>query len=561
MRVVIYARYSSENQRETSIEDQFRNCEQRAATEGWTIHKRYKDMAISGGTAERSAYQEMLKDAEMKCFDILLVDDLSRLSRDFMETEKTRRLFVYWGIRLVGVTDGIDTASKGHKMLSGVKGLMNDIFLDDLRDKTCRGMIGQAMKGYHCGGRAYGYRLIQELDPSKKDPYGQPIRIGTRLEKHPEQAPWVKWIFERYAEGWSPLKIVEELNRRQVTPPGASFRRRTTRPPTWCASALHGDANQGTGLLNNLLYKGQYIWNRARWEKHPLTKKTKRTLRDRSEWIITPVPHLRIIDEVLWDRVKSRQEEVRHHNAATRKALRLAPTTSTGRGPKYLFSSLLVCAQCGNKFVIVDPTRYGCSGWKYRGLTVCKNTIMAPRKLIESILLEAVQRDLFNEENFKMFKQEVMRLLTERSRTQGHDHKRARHRLEQVERELVNIMDAIKHGILTPTTKAELQKAEAERNRLEAEIKAHISNSDNLSLLLPNLKERFEKVVSTLANLKDHHVDKARAILKNLLGPQIVLHPCADGEERFLTAELSGSYAGLLRLTWGKNKDGGGQGS
>ena len=106
-----------------------------------------------------------------------------------------------------------------------------------------------------------------------------------------------------------------------------------------------------------------------------------------------------------------------------------------------------------------------------------------------------------------------------------------------------------------------MQKAEAERDRLEAEIKAHTSKSDNLALLLPNLRERFEKVVSNLANIRHNHVDKARSILKTLLGPEIFLHPSSNGEERFLTAEMSGSYAGLMRLTIDKNKDGGGHGS
>jgi hypothetical protein len=245
----------------------------------------------------------MMRDAEAKRFDILLVDDLSRLSRDHVETERARRRLVYWGVRLLGISDGIDTTAKGHKMLSGVKGLMNEAFLDDLREKTCRGMVGQALKGYHCGGRSYGYRLVPQFDSARKDPYGQFVKIGTRLEKNPEQASWVEWIFERYAEGWSPLKIVEELNRLCIAPPGIAFRRRSTRVPTWCASALHGDTNQGTGLLNNPLYVGQYIWNRARWEKHPDTRKTKRILRDKSEWIITPAPHLGIIDDALWERV------------------------------------------------------------------------------------------------------------------------------------------------------------------------------------------------------------------------------------------------------------------
>ena len=202
MRVALYARYSSEGQREASIEDQYRNCETYADRQtGWQITHRYQDKAISGSQNAhgRPGYKQMLADALEKCFDVLLVDDFSRLSRDQVETETARRRLVHWGVRLIGVSDGIDTAAKGHKMLSGFKGIMNEVFLDDLRDKTRRGMVGQVLKGYHGGGRSYGYRLMPEYDPSKKDPYGQPVRIGTRLEIDPEQATWVRWIFEQYA--------------------------------------------------------------------------------------------------------------------------------------------------------------------------------------------------------------------------------------------------------------------------------------------------------------------------------------------------------------------------
>ena len=160
MRVAAYARYSSDSQRDTSIDDQFRNCEQFAARQGWSVTERYADKAISGATAERPSYQHMLKDAEAKRFDVLLIDDFSRLSRDQVETEQVRRRLVHWGVRLIGVSDGIDTSTKGHKLLTGFKGIMNDVFLDDLREKTSRGMVGQALKGYHVGGRTYGYRLV-----------------------------------------------------------------------------------------------------------------------------------------------------------------------------------------------------------------------------------------------------------------------------------------------------------------------------------------------------------------------------------------------------------------
>src|SRR5689334_22887108 len=89
----------------------------------------------------------------------------------------------------------------------------------------------------------------------------------------------------------------------------------------------------------------------------------------------------------------------------------------TGRGPKYLFWGLLICGQCSNKFVIVDPLRYACSGWLYRGQPVCANTIKVPRKLVERLLLGSIQDHIFTEEGLVRFQQDMTRLLAERRRT------------------------------------------------------------------------------------------------------------------------------------------------
>ncbi len=562
MRVALYARYSSEGQREASIDDQYRNCEAYAKRQdGWTITHRYHDKAISGSQNAngRPGYRQMLTDAQARHFDVVLVDDFSRLSRDQVETETARRRLVHWNIRLIGVSDGIDTAAKGHKMLSSFKGIMNEVFLDDLRDKTRRGMVGQVLKGYHGGGRAYGYRLVPEYDPTKKDPYGQPARIGTRLEIDKEQAKWVQQIFQWYAEGMSPMKIVEELNRRNVPPPGIFYKRKSHNLPSWCNSALYGNVKYGLGLLNNHLYKGEIVWGRSRWEKDPDTKKKRRFLCNESEWIVHKDERLRIVDDELWNKVKARQVAI--HQASDHIRAMLHRNARTGRQPKYLFSGLLTCGQCGHKFVIVDPTRYGCSGWRYRGLSTCNNTVMASRKLVESVLLQAIQEDLFTEEGYAVVKTEVMRLLAEHRRHRTPDLGQVKARLVDVEREIGNVMLAIKAGIFTSTTKSELEKLETERVRLLQALQGSPQKADAVVSFIPNMMERFKQLANDLAAVTQHQVDKARSILRELMGQQIILHPTADGVERYLTAEITGDYAGLLRLASGKNKFGGGQGS
>lgn len=122
-------------------------------------------------------------------------------------------------------------------------------------------------------------------------------------------------------------------------------------------------------------------------------------------------------------------------------------------------------------------------------------------------------------------------------------------------------MVAIKAGILTPSTKVALERAEAERATLIQTVQGQQKNVAKVADFLPNAIGRFKTLIDDLANVTQLQVDKARGVLRVMLGKEIVLHPTADGVERYLTAEVSGDYAGLLRLVTGQNKFGGGQGS
>jgi DNA invertase Pin-like site-specific DNA recombinase len=538
MKVALYARFSSEHQKESSITDQFRNCEQRAAREAWTVVARYADRAFSGTTADRPDYQRMLADAKAKQFDILLINDFSRLSRDMDETERARKRLIFWGVRVIGVTDGIDTSQKGHKLHSRFKGMMNEDFIDKLREDIKRGMIGQAERSYWQGGRVYGYRLVPVLDPTKTDPYGHPAKIGTRLEKDPEQATVVRQIFQMYADGLSPLKIANELNRRRVPGPRAT---------SWRGATLHGCLRRGIGILRTPLYVGRYLWNRSRHERDPDTGHMGSQLRDESEWVKRDLPSLRIIDDTLWNRVQARRQEVSHEVVALRTLH--ARARSTGARPKFLLSGLLTCGECGEKFVITGTAHYGCSTHRSRGASVCANSLRVTRTLVESIVLEAIQRDLFTEEGLEVFTAEVKRLLAARPRTP--DLARTRLRLQAVEQEIANIMAAIRQGILTPTTKQALEQAEAERTHLRQMVQVPYKKLDTVTTVLPDLVSQFKALVVNLATVTQFQVDKARGMLRDLVGGQIRLYPVSDGADRYLMAELAGDYAGLVRLVCG----------
>jgi hypothetical protein len=116
-------------------------------------------------------------------------------------------------------------------------------------------------------------------------------------------------------------------------------------------------------------------------------------------------------------------------------------------------------------------------------------------------------------------------------------------------------------GILTLSTKMALERAEAERATLLQSVQGQQKNVEKVAAFLPNAIGCFKALIDDLANVTQLQVDKAHGLLRVLLGKEIALHPTSDGVERYLTAEVSGDYTGLLRLVVGQNKFGGGQGS
>jgi hypothetical protein len=140
--------------------------------------------------------------------------------------------------------------------------------------------------------------------------------IGNRVLIVEEQARWVRWIFERYAEGWSPRKIAGELNTRGVASPGATWKRSTRRKDKkWLSSTIYGDPERWSGVLHNELYVGVRVWNRSRRDVNPTTDQKVFLRRPADEHVRVEVPELRIVPDALWKRVRAREAWVRERYA------------------------------------------------------------------------------------------------------------------------------------------------------------------------------------------------------------------------------------------------------
>ena len=151
MKAALYARYSSDNQRDASIEDQLRICRARAEREGWTIIDSYTDRAISGASLLRPGVQELISDALKGRFDVILAESLDRLSRDQEDIAGLYKRMRFAGVSIVTLSEG--EVSELH---IGLKGTMGALFLKDLADKTRRGLRGRVEKGRSGGGLVMG---------------------------------------------------------------------------------------------------------------------------------------------------------------------------------------------------------------------------------------------------------------------------------------------------------------------------------------------------------------------------------------------------------------------
>ena len=138
MRVGIYARYSSDNQRDASIADQIRVCRQFAERQGWQVLREYSDHAISGATLLRLGFQALMRDALRGDLEIVLAESLDRFSRDQEDTAGLFKRLTFASVNIVTLAEGDIT-----HLRIGLKGTMNALFLKELAEKTRRGMRGR----------------------------------------------------------------------------------------------------------------------------------------------------------------------------------------------------------------------------------------------------------------------------------------------------------------------------------------------------------------------------------------------------------------------------------
>jgi site-specific DNA recombinase len=382
LRCAAYARYSSDLQSPSSIEDQLRKCREYATLRGFEFIEQhvYIDQAISGVGSDRPGLRALMAAAisQSRPFDVILVDDSSRLSRDTKDALTIFERLNFAGIRLISVSQGIDSQDEQAQVLVTVHGMVDSLYVKQLAKKTHRGLEGLVLKGRHAGGRTFGYDTVPAEDG-----------VGKTLVINESEAPIVRRIFQMSASGLALKKIAMTLNRECVRPPRPRAGKKFA---TWCPNAIRE-------MLYREVYMGRLVWNTSKFVKVPGTNKRVRRARPESEWRIVHREDLRIIDQELWQQVRDRLTRLKDFYAGQRKPGLLQRSATSS----YLFSGLLKCGQCGGNLVIVTRNgpggqyrKYGCSQHFYRG--ACPNNLLERQDWLEKRLLSELQDEVLKPE-------------------------------------------------------------------------------------------------------------------------------------------------------------------
>ena len=504
-RVALYARFSSDLQDAKSIRDQLLVCRAEIERRGWHEIATYTDEAMSAASiVTRPGILELVRDASDGRFDVIMAEALDRFSRDLADTAQLHKQLTFYGAEIFTLSEQLVTP-----MHVSFKGLMGQMFLEELKRKTHRGLQGKINDGMSAGGRCYGYKPVP----------GSP---GELIIDQAE-AQVIREIHHRYAIGESPHGIMLDLNGRKIPSP---------RNDRWRVSAIAGQKHAGNGILNNELYIGRRIWNRRKKIVDPTTGRKRMRARPRSEWIITDVPELRILEDDEWQRTKERQE-------AYSRVYR-----SKAKRPTRLLSGLLRCGACGGPYTIVSKDRYGCSNYKDH---LCKQRKTIQAQHIEIRIINAISTHLrdeaFLKEAAKNYHQTRVEAEADNTAKRNELSKQIAGVTGRLERAIDRLIDTDGDGAIAVMQKR-VKELEAEQKALQTQLDA-LPDAPPVRLM-PGAAKRFADMVARVVQaVQDmEHGEETRNALRTLVLEISLL--ANDAAENGMDIELKGSLAALM---------------
>ncbi len=511
--IAVYARFSSDNQKDTSIDDQIRLCTEYIAKGGGEVNPSFvlADHAISGAVRDRPAFERLRQLVNRGEIRVIVCESTDRLSRDLGDSDRLWKLIAYKSVRLICVSDGIDSLNETSRMHFRFKALFADEFLADLGKKTLRGLIGANERGTATGGVPYGYKTCAAAG----DDDGERGRLIVIDE---EQAQVVRRIFEMYRDGRSYLTIATTLNDEHVPPPRAKSKKRASR--FWKKGTIRE-------MLRNAAYAGTWMYCKKRWRKDPETRRRRPEKQAQDKVRVDERPHLRIIDPALWEVVRDRREAVRENYAGKGEG-------AAGHRTSHPLSGVLFCGVCGHRMVDgggSSSRAYRCSAAATGGACSNKN------RLREDVLLEAaitaLKRVLFETSLREQIEEKIhARLATYVVKTND-ERRRLERELARAEAEIGRLVSFVR--TLDPTTNpgalstisASIEETTNERRSIQAKLAA-LATAE-AAPRVPSEAEIAAAVMDIERRLKFDPTTAREQIRRMLVSGKITMTPQPDG--------------------------------
>ena len=500
----LYMRLSQEDERQgesVSIDNQRTILRKFAEDRGFEIHDEYIDDGVSGTTFQRPEVQRLLDDAKTGVINTIIVKDLSRFGRNYIEVgQYVDYVFPAFGIRFIAIQDNVDTENRDSNAMEmmPIMNIFNEWHAANTSKKIRAVLKANAREGkYHARKAPYGY---VKSDTEKKTPV---------IDE--EAAAVVKRIFEMRASGLSPHKIADILNAEKILNPsryclekyGVVGRRENVGLWSFCGV---------NSILQNPTYLGHMVQQRDGTVSY---KNHKRYTKDESEWVIVRNTHEAIITQELWDKVREVEKSV-------------AQGRKTKKGYTHPLSGFLYCADCGGKMKMNSIIRNGkvdlnfnCGNHMRLGKSYCFSHFIQAKDL-EAIVLddikEMAQRIVLDE---KTIREEYIRHNAE---VQEKSIKAAKKELQAKRKrteELSRLMqiayeDRLKGKMPEDICIGFIQKYSEEQKKLEVEI--------------AELEERLTQTENTMQSADEF----IRNIKKYLEAPELTREMCYELIERII---------------------------
>jgi DNA invertase Pin-like site-specific DNA recombinase len=475
-----YCRLSQEDDSDSSsvsIETQRKILEDYCRSNGYRINDFYCDDGFTGTNFERPSFKRLMSDIHNGAVNMVLVKDLSRLGRNYLETGKLiEDVFPELGVRFVALGDDVDTNRENLDLdlMLPMKNIFNQYYPADCSRKTRQALKTKAARGEFIGSQApYGYKK------SKADKHVLEIDENT--------APTVRWIFESAAyQGYGFNKIARVLSEKQVLTPTAynakcKEREFPRNPYDWNLVTIKR-------MLENTTYLGTLVSGKRR----KLSFKSKRITRMPEEkWIVIENNFPALIDERLWDDA--------HNKLSTRKR-------ESKTGAVNIFAGLLRCDRCGYSLTASNernvPPYFTCNTYRKKGKEICSAHYLHYEDIYRVVLADIREKISTIRKNEAEFERDIRKKLGVIAGSKSAALQEEREKLKTHAKELDRRFDILYEdrlsGLITDTKfkelSAKIEKELEKTNNKLSELGAEIDNQSHTETNVTSFTQLIKEI-------------------------------------------------------------------